>query len=132
MESEQATKVKQEVDKLARRQKMDSDMALAKVKKDLAASGLKETNLMKTQLTKAQKDVSTLKTDLKKANDLAAGATKLEKQLKEIENENMKMLTSIGARHEKALEAKESELNQLKEQGTASPKIEAEIKELKE
>jgi hypothetical protein len=44
----------------------------------------------------------------------------------------MKMLTSIGARHEKALEAKESELNQLKEQGTASPKIEAEIKELKE
>ena len=79
MESEQATKVKQEVDKLARRQKMDSDMALAKVKKDLAASGLKETNLMKTQLTKAQKDVSTLKTDLKKANDLAAGATKLEK-----------------------------------------------------
>jgi hypothetical protein len=33
---------------LARRQKMDSDMALAKVKKDLAASGLKETNLMKT------------------------------------------------------------------------------------
>ena len=79
MESEQATKVKQEVDKLARRQKMDSDMALAKVKKDLAASGLKETNLMKTQLTKAQKDVTTLKTDLKKANDLAAGATKLEK-----------------------------------------------------
>ena len=54
-------------------------MALAKVKKDLAASGLKETNLMKTQLTKAQKDVTTLKTDLKKANDLAAGATKLEK-----------------------------------------------------
>jgi hypothetical protein len=74
---------------------MNADMALAKVKKDLAANGAKDLQLKETQLMKAQKDLTKAKADLKKANDLAASATKLEKEMKEMKDENNKIVLTL-------------------------------------